>query len=67
MGDIELLTIEEVSKLFKVDANTISTWVHRNKIPEAVMFKIPGKRTARRFIKNRLEAWINGSLQTQER
>lgn len=63
--EIELLTAEEVSKIFKVDINTVRSWVSRDKFPKEVMFKLPGgSRTCMRFIKSRLEDWINGCLQT---
>lgn len=61
---IELLTADEVGAIFKVPRSTIDTWVARKKIPESVMFKLEGKRSPRRFIRSKLEAWIDGSLQT---
>ena len=62
---LELLTAEDVAELFKVDKTTIRSWVHRKKFPDKVLFKIPGgKSTCIRFIKPKLEDWINGSLQT---
>lgn len=62
---LELLTDTEVSELFKVEKETIITWVNRGKIPDKVMFKLPNtKKGTRRFIKSRLEDWINGCLQT---
>lgn len=65
--NIELLTDEELSKIFKVDKATIITWVHRKKIPGQAIFKLPNsKKGTRRFIKSKIEEWINGGLQTQE-
>lgn len=60
---MELLTDEEVSKMMKVKLETVRTWVHRNVIPSQIIFKVPGSKGTRRFIKSRLEDWINGSLQ----
>lgn len=65
--NVELLTDEEMSKIFKVDKATIVTWVHRKKIPDEAIFKLPfTKKGTRRFIKSKIEEWINGGLQTQE-
>lgn len=65
--NVELLTDEEMSKIFKVDKATIVTWVHRKKIPNEAIFKLPlTKKGTRRFIKSKIEEWINGGLQTQE-
>jgi transposase len=65
--NVELLTDEEMSKIFKVDKATIVTWVHRKKIPDEAIFKLPfTKKGTRRFIKSKIEDWINGGLQTQE-
>lgn len=65
--NVELLTDEEMSRIFKVDKATIITWVHRKKIPDAAIFKLPcTKKGTRRFIKSKIEEWINGSLQTEK-
>nr|DAH14850.1 MAG TPA: helix-turn-helix domain protein [Caudoviricetes sp.] len=62
---IELMTAEDVAKIFQVDKSTVRSWVSRNKFPEQVLFKMPGgKASCTRFIKPRLEDWINGCLQT---
>ena len=61
--EIELLTTKEVSKLFKVEESTVRTWLNRNKIPEAAIFKLPDtKKGTTRFIKSKLEDWISGCL-----
>ena len=63
----ELLTVEEVSDVFKVQPSTIQSWVTRGIIPEWVMFKVGEKknRGTIRFIKNKLNDWIlNGDIQT---
>ena len=62
---IELLTTDEVAELFKVKENTIRAWVCREKFPKEVLFKLPGKTACMRFIRDKLEDWINGRLQTE--
>lgn len=63
---LELLTDEDLARFFKVEKATIITWVNRNKIPKEAIFKLPGtKKGTRRFIKSKIEEWINGCLQTQ--
>ncbi len=63
--EIELLTDVEMSKIFKVEKQTIITWVNRGKIPKNAIFKLPGtKKGTIRFIKAKIEDWINGCLQT---
>ncbi len=60
-----LLTAEQLSKLFKLDRNTIYRWVSRNEIP---CVKLPGGTT--RFLVCEIEAWLrkqsmpNGELST---
>lgn len=62
---IELLTDIEMSEIFKVEKQTILTWVNRGKIPKNAIFKLPGtKRGTVRFIRSKIEDWINDSLQT---
>lgn len=62
MEKTELLTYTEVSEFFKVSRSTICKWVHEHKFPEEIMYKMPGKKATRRFIKSKLEAIVNGSL-----
>lgn len=63
---MELLTANEVAEILKVKESTILTWVNRKQFPEEVMFKFGGKRGSRRFIKDKLEDWIYGCLQTKQ-
>lgn len=61
---MELLTMNEVSKIFKVENSTVRTWLNRNKIPPSVIFRLPDtKKGTVRFIKSELEDWISGRLQ----
>jgi|GEM_PF-2075810 len=64
-SELELLTEEEVSKIFKVKKSTINTWYGRDMIPEGIVLKMgTGKKGTKRFIKSKLEEWIlNGCLQ----
>ena len=62
-----LLTEEEVADLFRVKVSTIQTWTRQGKFPQEVFFKLPNSRRGiKRFIKTKLEEWIenNGCLQT---
>ena len=58
-----LLDENEMAELFKVKPTTIRTWKHRKKIPSEVMFKLPDtEKGTVRFIKSRVEDWVNGRL-----
>ncbi len=48
-----LLTAKQLSKLFKLDRNTIYRWVSRNEIPHV---KLPGGTT--RFSALEIQAWL---------
>lgn len=64
----ELLTDEDLAKIFKVKTSTIRTWVNRGIITDEQMFKLPySQKGTRRFIKSKIEEWIktNGCIQTQ--
>ena len=62
MGEI-LLDENEMAELFKVQPTTIRTWKNRKKIPSEVMFKLPDtKKGTVRFIKSKVEDWVNGRL-----
>ena len=60
---MELLTIEDMAKFFDVKVNTVKCWVQNKTIPKEAIFKIGKKRGTLRFIKSRVEDWINVSLQ----
>lgn len=61
---MELLTYEDVAKMFGVKVNTIKSWLARKQIPKSVIFKIGAKKGTVRFVKSKLEQWINdGCLQ----
>ena len=60
---MELLTLDEMAEFFDVKVNTVKSWVQRKVIPREVIFKVGKKRGTVRFIKSKLEDWINGSLQ----
>lgn len=60
---MELLTLDEMAEFFDVKVNTVKSWMQRKVIPGEVIFKVGKKRGTVRFIKSKLEDWINGSLQ----
>ena len=58
-----LLTDEGLAGVFNVSVNTVRSWKHRNQIPEQVIFKLPNtKKGTVRYIKSKVEDWINGCL-----
>ena len=59
MNDM-LLNYEQMAKLFSVSESTVRSWVIQNKIPDNAIFKMPGKKSVIRFIRSRVEDWING-------
>lgn len=56
---MELLTIEEVLPIFKVNRQTFSTWMRRNKLPEQLFFRVG---TTIRIRKAILEKYISGEI-----
>lgn len=62
--EVILLNEEDLAKVFKVQPSTIRTWKNRKQIPEEVIFKLPDtKKGTVRFIKSKVEDWVNGRLQ----
>ena len=58
-----LLTDVELAEYFKVKPKTIRTWKFRNQIPNEVIFKLPNTNKGTvRYIKSKVDAWINGTL-----
>lgn len=63
---MELLTYEDVAEMFQVEVNTIKGWLNRKHMPKSVTIKIGKKKGTIRFVKSKLEEWINnGCLQAQ--
>lgn len=63
MNNELLLNDEGLANVFSVSVNTVRSWKHRNQIPEQVIFKLPNtKKGTVRYIKSKVEDWINGSL-----
>lgn len=61
-----LLTSEQVAEIFQVHPETIKTWLSRGNLPKELTIKIGGGRGTRRFVRTKLEEFINnGSLPTQ--
>ena len=59
----ELLTDVGLADMFKVSRSTVRSWQSRGQIPKEVTFKLPGtKRGTVRYIKSKVESWINGCL-----
>lgn len=59
-----LLDENDMAKLFNVQPSTIRTWKRRKQIPQEVIFKLPGtEKGTVRFIKSKVEDWVNGKLQ----
>lgn len=56
-----LLNYKQMAKLFLVEESTVRNWVNKKQIPEDIIFKMPGKKGAIRFIKPKLEEWITKS------
>jgi len=56
-----LLNYEQMAELFSVNENTVRNWVSNKKIPSEAIFKLPGKRSSIRFIRSKIEKWINGA------
>lgn len=52
---MELLTIEEVAKMFSVKVHTIRNWIRRGQLPKVAIFKIGA---TVRIRKNELEDFI---------
>ena len=61
---MELLTFEEVADMFKVEENTIKSWIQRGQLPREVLWKLPGSKNGTTIIiKSKLEEWKqNGCL-----
>lgn len=58
-----LLTDEDLAKIFQVEPSTVRSWRNRKKIPQEVMFKVSGgKKSTVRYIKTKVDDWINGCL-----
>ena len=59
-----LMNLNDVAEMFKVSIHTVKSWLSNNKIPECCIFVLPNSngRGTRRFIKSRMEDWINGCL-----
>lgn len=63
---MELLTYEDVADMFKVEVNTVKSWINRKQMPKSITIKIGSKKGTIRFVKSKLEEWIkNGCLQAQ--
>lgn len=61
---MSLLKLEDVAEMFQVSTHTVKGWLSNNKIPAACIFVLPNSngRGTRRFIRQRLEEWANGSI-----
>lgn len=59
--ELQLLTIEEVSKTLKIKESTVRTWITRNKFPSECILKLGN---CVRFRAKFLEEWLNnGNIQ----
>jgi excisionase family DNA binding protein len=54
--NLQLLTIDEVSKLLVEKPSTIRTWIRRKKFPDICIVKLGG---SVRFREKHLEDWLN--------
>jgi excisionase family DNA binding protein len=58
---LQLLTIEEVSRVLGIKESTVRTWIHRKIFPSQCIIKLGG---CIRFREKFLEEWLNnGNLQ----
>ena len=58
-----LLDDTDLADVFGVAVSTIRSWKTRGQIPKEVVFKLPGtKKGTIRYIKSKVESWINGKL-----
>ncbi|MCX5699589.1 MAG: helix-turn-helix domain-containing protein [Candidatus Omnitrophica bacterium] len=60
MSDIEVMTVEEVAALLRIEPRTVYRKVEANEIPGA--FRV-GQDGAIRFVKEEILKWINGQIQ----
>lgn len=61
--DAILLTDKELAEFLKVNPNTIRGWKFRKQIPPEIIFKLPNTNKGTvRYIKSKVEAWVNGTL-----
>lgn len=62
MNDL-LLDDNGLAEVFGVATSTVRSWKSRGQIPEQVIFKLPDtKKGTTRYIKERVNDWINGRL-----
>jgi excisionase family DNA binding protein len=64
MNDIELLTIEEVAGLLKVEPRTIYRYIDENKIPGVFRISLDGQTGSIRFVKAEILKWIQEQIAT---
>ena len=58
-----LLDDTGLAEVFGVATSTVRSWKSRGQIPEKVIFKLQDtKRGTTRYIKERVDDWINGRL-----
>jgi len=62
--EIELLKIEEVAELLKVDTRTIYRYIEENKIPGLFRISKNGDDGAIRFVKSEIVKWIQNQIAT---
>lgn len=63
MNEIELMEVEEVAALLKVEPRTIYRYVEDSKIPGVFRISKDGKDGAIRFVKEEILKWINEQIQ----
>lgn len=56
MENVELLTVDEAAKVFRVQPSTLRTWIHRKQVPSTILFRIGN---TVRVKKRQLEEFIN--------
>lgn len=63
MNDIELMEVEEVAALLKVEPRTIYRYVEDNRIPGVFRISKDGQNGAIRFVKAEILKWIQEQVQ----
>ncbi len=56
MENVELLTVDEAAKVFRVQSSTLRTWIYRKQVPSTILFRIGNTVRVR---KKQLDEFIN--------
>lgn len=63
-SSINLLSVQEVSKITRCQPQTIYSWLHYKQIPQEIYISLGSKKL---FLRERLESWLLAGAELKKR